>query len=204
MISALFTETITLARYGSEFTLTFSANLIAGNSVTLNVNGVAVGPVVFATSHALTMAALAVAIAATAAVATATVSGRVITMTKASDDLSVINVIVTGGVSQPTAALAGGYIAGTMVPPVPTSLTLTASVQPVKGRELLNFPEAQRTKGIIKIYSTTAMQTANEAAGTKADIVTYQGKQWEIHEVNYWPHLSQAHYKAIAFKVDGD
>jgi hypothetical protein len=84
----------------------FSADLITGNTVNATVNGVAITPVVFATSHLLTMQAVANAIAAIPSVASATVGGASNrTITIISDVGTATNVTVftvTGGASQAT------------------------------------------------------------------------------------------------------
>lgn len=84
----------------------FSADLITGNTVNATVNGVAITPVVFATSHLLTMQAVANAIAAIPSVASAVVGGaNDRTITVISDVGTATNITVftvTGGASQAT------------------------------------------------------------------------------------------------------
>ena len=84
----------------------FSADLITGNTVNATVNGVAITPVVFATSHLLTMQAVANAIAAIPSVASAVVGGASDrTITVISDVGTATNITVftvTGGASQAT------------------------------------------------------------------------------------------------------
>lgn len=108
------TNTVTIATQGDGAavrevtTVTFSADLVTSNSVTITVDGTALSPVVFATSHDATMAAIATAIQATAGVLTATASGRVITVTgaNAGDPFTLTSSAVTGGASQATVAVA--------------------------------------------------------------------------------------------------
>lgn len=80
----------------------FSADLITGNVVSLTIDGVSVGPVTYATSHANTMGLLETAIESAISGATASVTGRYIVVEKAGRDLSPITVSVSGGASQPT------------------------------------------------------------------------------------------------------
>lgn len=84
---------------------TFSADLITGNIVTLSIDGVTVGPITYATSHANTMGLLETAIESAISGAVATVSTRSMTVVKAGRDLSPITVTVTGGASQPTTTI---------------------------------------------------------------------------------------------------
>lgn len=84
-------------------TLTFDADLITGNSITLSVGNDDVGPIAFATSHAATLLALATAIEALDTVLTATITGaRQITVTGQTPGqlIDITDVSVTGGVSQ--------------------------------------------------------------------------------------------------------
>jgi len=84
-------------------TLTLDADLIAANVVNVSVNGEAIAPVTYGTSHAATMTALAAAVAALASVASAEVSSaRVITFIPVDQTVnpSITNAVVTGGVTQ--------------------------------------------------------------------------------------------------------
>jgi hypothetical protein len=84
----------------------FSADLITGNTVNATVNGVAITPVVFATSHLATMNAIAAEIAALPNIASAVVGGannRTITiMSDNGTSITVTGFLVTGGASQAT------------------------------------------------------------------------------------------------------
>lgn len=84
----------------------FSADLITGNTVNATVNGVAITPVVYATSHLATMQAVANAIAAIPSVASAVVGGannRTITIISNVGTATTVSVFtVTGGASQAT------------------------------------------------------------------------------------------------------
>ena len=61
-------------------TITFSADLVAQDSITGHINGVAITAVTYAGSHAATMTALAEELLKTPQIISATVSGRVITL----------------------------------------------------------------------------------------------------------------------------
>lgn len=84
----------------------FSADLITGNTVNFTVNGVAITPVVYATSHLATMQAIANAIAAIPSVSSAVVGGasdRTITIISNPGTATAVTVAtVTGGASQAT------------------------------------------------------------------------------------------------------
>lgn len=84
----------------------FSADLITGNTVNTTVNGVAITPVVFATSSLLTMQAVANAIAAIPSVASAVVGGSgnhtITIISNVGTATTVSSFVVTGGASQAT------------------------------------------------------------------------------------------------------
>lgn len=84
----------------------FSADLVTSNTVNATVNGVAITPVVFTTSHLVTMQAVANAIAAIPSVSSATVGGannRTITIVSEVGTATDVTVFtVTGGASQAT------------------------------------------------------------------------------------------------------
>lgn len=84
-------------------TLTLDADLVAANVVNGNINGVAIAPVTYGTSHAATMTAVAAAIAAIAGVTRAVVSAaRVITVESQGIAITATSWAVTLGVSQAT------------------------------------------------------------------------------------------------------
>lgn len=87
-------------------TIVFDADLITDNSIVVTVNGVALSPVVFASSHANTMGLLETALEAHANIDTVTVDTRTLTIVSESD-LSVViqSAIVTLGVSQAVATI---------------------------------------------------------------------------------------------------
>lgn len=91
-------------------TITFSANFVTGNVINLEINGVAATATTFATDHATTIAALATKIASefSSVVYSASAAGNVITVTPrdANSTVTISNIVVTLGASQPTATVA--------------------------------------------------------------------------------------------------
>ena len=75
----------------------------------------------------------------------------------------------------------GDYVAGTA-----TTFAVIMSVQPLSGRELLNLPEGQRTRNILKGYCATELYTATQAESKKADVVTVGSKSYEVQFVEHW------------------
>lgn len=89
--------------------------------------------------------------------------------------------------------------AGHYTPNTPTTFTVQANIQPTSGRDLQRLPEAFRTKEIIKLFSRDALQTEDSNAGTPADLVTFNGLQYEVQSVQPWPHGNL--YESLAAKV---
>lgn len=88
------------------------ADLVTSNSVAITLNAVVMTPIVFATSHAATMAAIAAAVLAEPNIASATVSdANSRTLTVISDEGEVVTMdsfVVTLGASQATATIVNG------------------------------------------------------------------------------------------------
>jgi len=99
--------------FDSKVSVTYSADFVASNSIPMSVqigsaNAVAITPVVYATSHAATFAALIAAINALDGVSAVAGTGReiIITVDGATDNITVSNYTVTGGAGQPTLTIA--------------------------------------------------------------------------------------------------
>ncbi len=87
---------------------------------------------------------------------------------------------------------AGTYSSGVYVPGSSSLFAIQMSVQPLSGKELLNLPEAQRTRRQIKGYTATELFTASEALSQKADIVSYDDSTFEVQDVEQWEGSSNA------------
>ncbi|HEX5034653.1 MAG TPA: hypothetical protein VFW62_09250 [bacterium] len=81
----------------------------------------------------------------------------------------------------------GDYVAGTYQPGAESSFSAVLSVQPLSDKERLNLPEGQRNKRILKGYSDTALQVADEATKTMGDRVQFDGTDFEVTRVETWP-----------------
>jgi hypothetical protein len=100
-------------------------------------------------------------------------------------------------------SLGGGLASnedGRYRPGTSSTFTISASVQPARGRDLLRLPEGQRTREVIAIFTATALQTAAAPGGATADAITFQGSQYEVQTVEYW-FQAGGFYKALALKV---
>jgi len=88
--------------FKSKASLTFDADFVTGNTIDLNVNGVAISQVTFATSHAATFASLIAAIDALTGINAVAGTGReiLITVDNAASNITISDVVVAGGASQ--------------------------------------------------------------------------------------------------------
>lgn len=88
----------------NNLVITFSANPTAGDIYNMDVNGVAMSPVTFATSETVTTTAVAAAIQGTVTgiTATRTAANEITVTTTTATALSIDNIVVAGG-SAPTA-----------------------------------------------------------------------------------------------------
>ncbi len=94
----------------------------------------------------------------------------------------------------------GKYEKGTQ-----STLTVTASVQPLSPNEILQQPEHRRNREMVKIYTKDRLYTSDEKKGTPADVVTHDGKRYEIHRVDNWSIGTDIpHYKSIGVMIDGE
>ena len=99
---------------------------------------------------------------------------------------------------------AGTWVEGVFTKGVQSILNVEASVQPLRGNEIKLLPEHRRTAEAIKIYTETKMRTTDELNQLPADVITHDGKRFEIHKVENWfIGTDIPYYKAIAIKQDG-
>ena len=75
-------------------------------------------------------------------------------------------------------------------------------MQPLNPDELENFPEAQRTKEMIKLYTPTTLLTAEESPQRKADVVLFNDKKYQVQKVYRYHGQHQRHNKAICVRFD--
>lgn len=100
-----------------------------------------------------------------------------------------------------TRKAAGTYTNGTYSPGATTTLSAVGSIQPLSGREQLSLPELQRGKEIYKIYTSTELYTVDESSAKKADLVSFQGKVFEVQKVEKWEY-DFSYFKALIMRVE--
>ncbi len=198
---ARFAETVTVTRQVSGLQLVFSGPFVAGNVINLAINTLPIAQVAFTVDGPTTLAAVATAIAQMAGVQSATSDGNLTITVQQPRSVAITNVAVTGGASQATSTLTGGWIDGAPVPNPPLTLVVQASVQPLSGHDLLILPEGERTTERIWLYTDTELQTASGALGTMPDVVIWRGIQYQVQRVDRWQETALAHFRAMAVRV---
>lgn len=91
------------------------------------------------------------------------------------------------------------YVDGHAEDNPPTELQVTASVQPLGGKELMRLPEGDRSKEMRLVFTT--VQLHPEYGGGHADIIVIDGQDYEVSSVEAWTSLGFC--KATVTRVAG-
>ena len=183
---------------GSQIIL--STVLITGNVVNITYNGVTLSPITFTTNVAITMALIQAALQAQPNVDQVDISSDNLTITVVplEPNLSVINTFtVTGGASQPTVTIYNS----------PFIINATASVQPVKGKEVLLVPEGRRDRDVLKMYTSTEIMGVTTQNPDQIQILKspFYPTVYEVVLIDEWENNSNFnivnHYKYICMKL---
>jgi len=89
----------------------------------------------------------------------------------------------------------GSHVDGRWLDVPQAPFTILADVQPMGGRELLNEAGGQREGQWLKLYTETPLQTADVDTGRRADVIAYQGSEYEAQRVTTWAAIGLDHYK---------
>jgi hypothetical protein len=89
----------------------------------------------------------------------------------------------------------GTYVAGRYVPGSAQNVTVTANIQPLNGKELLQLAEGDRQRQALKVYTAFALENGDEVA--RAD-----GNRFEVQAVEDWTVFAQPHYKARLVRIE--
>ena len=96
-------------------------------------------------------------------------------------------------------------IKGKRVDDVYEDFIITASVQPIRPDEIVeDSVGAERNRQAIRLYSFDELRVNNEKLKLKADIVVYQGENYEVRQVDKWVDnkMKLVHYKSVAFLIN--
>jgi hypothetical protein len=79
--------------------------------------------------------------------------------------------------------------------------TMRASIQPMKGYEMMMLPEGLRNSEVKKVYTQTVLQVASEDTQLLGDRLTIDGKTYEIKYREDWSGKALPYQKYFAAKV---
>ena len=79
------------------------------------------------------------------------------------------------------------YVDGILVPGSTSSLTIVARPRPATGRDLLRLPEGRRSVETRIFETTTLLLVADQAGANNSDLVSIEGRLWEVQHVEEWP-----------------
>jgi hypothetical protein len=99
----------------------------------------------------------------------------------------------------------GSYINGRWQGSTPTPVSVTANIQPnLTFNQMRTLSEGDRTKQAIAIYSKEELFMAEEGTTSpkKADIVNWDGKQWEVKSSMTYKMGVLNHCESVAVRLD--
>lgn len=99
---------------------------------------------------------------------------------------------------------AGSYVKGDYVEGADNTFNITASVQPLRGKEMELLPEARREFQAYKLYSDTQLLTVNTSETKNPDQVKIDGVWHEVLIVQDWQNIIINHYKIIVSRMSGN
>lgn len=100
-----------------------------------------------------------------------------------------------------TRQAAGSYVAGVWTPGATATVTVQAHVQPEStsedaDQELSNRLGVESLVGCVRVYSDDQLYPVT--ATKEGDRFTWQGKTYEVVDVQRWAYLSIAHWSSLA------
>lgn len=97
------------------------------------------------------------------------------------------------------------YVNGIAQASVRVDSSIKMSVQPLTGDELRNTPGGQKERNTMRGYTTTLLYGSEEEDSTEADIIEWNGKQFQVQVVEPWIQGNGnigTFYKIYMFEVD--
>lgn len=101
-----------------------------------------------------------------------------------------------GGPTGTGAAFADGSVVWKWIGPAATTFEITASIQPVSGRELDRLAELYRTREVQTVF--TAAELRGSDSTQEPDEITVDGDQWQVQSVANWSTLAGFRRAVIA------
>lgn len=81
-----------------------------------------------------------------------------------------------------TAVEVDGFVQNGSVETIETKM----SIQPLNGKELIDRQDLRRERSYYKAYSPVELKVSNQTNRTNADLVVWDGVEYEVQEVEYW------------------
>lgn len=99
----------------------------------------------------------------------------------------------------------GSFVDGDWVEGSTTEVPVNVNIQPLKGYEILQLPESERTRVWWKLYSADLLRTEKEGSGGyDADEFIWKGDRYKIMKVDDWASAMGVleHTKALAARIE--
>ncbi len=80
-----------------------------------------------------------------------------------------------------------------------STATITASVWPASGNDLMRLPEGRRTSETLNLMTATQLYVGGQGSAYEADKVSIGSESWEVSDVDTWadPVTSAIGYKCL-------
>lgn len=92
----------------------------------------------------------------------------------------------SNGLYTVTRRQSGNILRGVAQPTTDVTFTITASLQPASGQDLLRLPEGRRANETRVLFTATSLYTGDQGLSYEADWVQVDGEQWEVQHVESW------------------
>lgn len=91
-----------------------------------------------------------------------------------------------------TRTATGSRTKGLYTPGATSTFSIVASVQPVSGDEVKDLQEAQDADEIKSFWTITELR--GRTPSTEPDLVTLEGRTWQVIKVTRWDAFDATHY----------
>lgn len=79
----------------------------------------------------------------------------------------------------------GSYVEGEWIEGTTVEVPVQVNIQPLKGYEILQLPESERTRVWWKLYSADVLRTAKEGSHD-ADEFIFKGDRYKVMKLDDW------------------
>lgn len=103
----------------------------------------------------------------------------------------------------------GAYVDGVFVPAEDESepIEISAHIQPMNMKrqgdlQLMQFFGVQHPEGLVRILSNNEIKTVSKDGKTRADVIPWDGKSYDLQTVSKHPAFPPTHWAGVALLVD--